>query len=160
MQKEKIIAIILGVVICLSIGFASGYFSGSGAGTWYANIEKPFFQPPSWVFGPAWTLLYILMGVAAGLIWGEQEVRFEAKRLALIVFAVQLALNAAWSFLFFYFESPFWAAVEIVALWFMIVLTMYLFKQIRPVASYLMIPYLLWVSFASLLNFSIYYLNS
>jgi translocator protein len=126
-------------------------------GTWYAGLEKPPWNPPSWVFGPVWTTLYVLMGVAAWLVWDRSGAGASA---ALTLFVVQLVLNAAWSWLFFGLQSPGLALIEIVVLWALIVATTMLFWRVRAGAGALMLPYLAWVTFATALNFEIWRLNS
>ncbi|MBN2587169.1 MAG: tryptophan-rich sensory protein [Candidatus Fermentibacteraceae bacterium] len=140
------------VLASLSAGFIGSRFP---PGEWYETLEKPSFNPPGWIFGPVWTLLYILMGTAAWLVWKEQG--FSP---ALILFIAQLALNALWSYLFFGANRPDLAFFEIVVLWVLILLTMIFFWKARTLAGALLVPYLLWVSFASVLNFSLWRLNT
>jgi tryptophan-rich sensory protein len=133
-------------------------FTFSSIPTWYASLDKPFFNPPNWIFSPVWTLLYFLMGISLYLIllngWQDRE----AKR-GIILFFAQLLLNVAWSFVFFFLHNPAIAFIIIILLWIMIFLSIFQFLKINKLASYLLIPYLLWVSFASILNFSIWQLN-
>jgi len=150
--------ILIAVVVCLAIGGLSGMATTDAIEGWYATLNKPSFNPPNWVFGPAWTLLYILMGIAAGLVWKAGWERREV-RVALGIFAVQLLLNGLWSIIFFALESPLWALVEILVLLVFIVLTIVKFKPINATAAYLLVPYVLWVSFATVLTASIWYLN-
>lgn len=152
------IKILIAVVGTVAIGSASGFITAGAIDTWYAGINKPSFNPPNWIFGPVWTLLYILMGVAAGLIWSSTA-QPTVKRRALAVYILQLGLNALWSILFFGLKSPQVALAEIVLLWIAIVWCMRLFEPIHRTAAYLLIPYLLWVSFASVLNLAIVWLN-
>jgi len=152
----KIIICVFGIVL---LGGGSGYFAGSATTQWYNDLNKPFFQPPSWVFGPAWTLLYTLMGIALARVWHvDSDSKF--KRLALIIFAAQFILNLIWSPLFFYAHRPDLALIIIVVLWFLIIMTMRLFKKVDKIAAYLFIPYLMWVTFATMLNLAIVYLNT
>ena len=125
---------------------------------WYAGLVKPALNPPSWVFGPVWTTLYALMGIAAFLVWKNGWEKKEVKK-ALGVFGIQLFLNAIWSIVFFGLHNPGWALVDIIALWLAIVWTMVVFYKISKPATYLLILYILWVSFASYLNYSIWVLN-
>ncbi|MFO8184768.1 MAG: TspO/MBR family protein, partial [Candidatus Aegiribacteria sp.] len=118
------------------------------------SLAKPSFNPPGWVFGPVWTVLYILMGIAVWLVWKEQG--FST---AVYLFMAQLALNALWSYLFFGANKPGLAFLEIILLWVLILLTMILFWRVRTAAGVLFIPYLLWVSFASVLNYSLWRMN-
>lgn len=157
MSKYMKIAII--VATCLGVGYFAGTATQSGVDTWFPTQEKPIFNPPSWLFAPVWTTLYIMMGIAAGLVWSKIDSDRENVRKALIFFAIQLALNMLWSFLFFGLHNPFLAMIEIVLLWLMIYETWTRFKKIDKIAGYLFIPYLLWVSFATVLNASIWWLN-
>ncbi len=146
------------IALPLIVGFTSGYLSGSGAGNpWYQNLDKPSFNPPSWVFGPVWTTLYVLMGVSLFLIYDTP--RSAMRRWGLILFGVQLVLNFFWSLIFFRFEMLAAASAEILLLLASIVAMILVFYRVRPVAAYLQIPYLLWVSFASVLTITIYWMN-
>ena len=157
---SKIVKIAIAVAICLGVGYGSSLVTQSSITTWYPTINKPFFNPPNEVFAPVWTILYVMMGISAGLIWSKMEVVPILVTKALWVFVIQLILNALWSFLFFGLQNPFLALAEIMLLWLMIFETIKLFKPIDALASKLMIPYLLWVSFAMVLNGSIWWLNS
>lgn len=149
----------LGLAGWLLASFAAG---GIGAqfmpGAWYAALNKPSWTPPGAVFGPVWTVLYVLMGVAAWLVWRKEG--FAGAGAALTLFLVQLGLNALWSYLFFGRHRPDLALVDIVVLWALILVVTLLFWRHSPVAGGMMAPYLLWVSFASALNFSIWRLNA
>ncbi len=151
MDKVKLV---VSIAVPLMIGLLSGFLTDSDS-LWYQELEKPFFNPPGWVFGPVWTTLYILMGIAFYLVWTS------GKKIALpaYFYHVQLLLNALWSFLFFNFKMLLFAFVELVLLWLLIVLTMYYFRKISKTSFYLMIPYLVWVTFAGVLNLSLYILN-
>lgn len=127
---------------------------GSMPGEWYAALIKPAWNPPAWVFGPAWTLLYILMAVAAWLVW--KRAGFSRP---LAFYFLQLALNAAWTPIFFGAHQLGWALAEIVVLWTLILLTLLSFRRVSPVAGWLFVPYLAWVSFATFLNFTLWRLN-
>jgi tryptophan-rich sensory protein len=140
------------------VGGLAGAATDSGVRDWYPTLTKPSFNPPSWVFGPVWTVLYILMGIAAFLVWNK-GLDQEGVRLALALFAAQLFLNGLWSFLFFGMESPFVAFLEILVLWVLIVATVIAFWRMNPWAGLLLVPYLGWVSFAAVLNGSIWVLN-
>lgn len=139
-------------------GVIGSFFTISAIPTWYTGLVKPALNPPSWVFGPVWTILYALMGIAAFLVWKNGWERKDVK-IALGVFGIQLFLNAIWSIIFFGLQSSDWALVDIVLLWFAIVWTMVVFYKISKPAAWLLAPYLLWVSFASYLNYSIWILN-
>ncbi|MDD2985392.1 TspO/MBR family protein [Flavobacterium sp.] len=156
---SKTVKIIILVVVCLAVGYGSGIVTQSAIETWYVTLEKPFFNPPNWLFAPAWTTLYILMGISAGIIWSKMDNMPKLVKKALWVFAIQLILNALWSFLFFGMQNPLLALIEILLLWLLIFETMKVFKPIDSLASKLLIPYILWVSFATLLNASIWWLN-
>ena len=124
--------------------------------TWYEGLSKPSWTPPNWLFAPVWTILYVTMGVAAWLVWRRGSLTAVPMQL----FLLQLLLNVAWSAVFFRFRSPGWAFLEIVALWCAIFLTAIAFGGTAPVAGWLMVPYLVWVSYAAALNFAIWRLNS
>jgi tryptophan-rich sensory protein len=146
------------IVISELAGALGSIFTVSAIPSWYAALAKPALNPPSWVFGPIWTTLYALMGIAAFLVW-KKGLQSPAVRKALYVFGIQLALNSLWSVVFFGLRSPAWALVNIAALWIAIVWTMILFHRISKPAAWLLAPYILWVSFAAYLNFSIWTLN-
>ena len=156
---SKYAKIILMVVICLAVGYISSTVTQSGVKTWYPTLVKPFFNPPNWVFAPVWTALYILMGVAAALVWDKINVQKEDVKKALLFFGVQLLLNSLWSYLFFGLHNIFLAAIEIVILLLLIYETFVIFKRIDKNAGYMLIPYLAWVGFATMLNISFLYLN-
>lgn len=138
-----------------ALGSLSTY---SNIKSWYQFLERPALAPPNWVFGPVWTTLYVLMGIAAFLVWRE-GLRKTAVRKALVIFCFQLALNALWSVLFFGLQSPLLGLYGIAALWLAIALNIRLFYKVSPAAGLLLLPYLAWVSFASYLNYMIYALN-
>ena len=158
-DMNKIYKILVMVATCLVIGYFSGMVTRSAITTWYPTLVKPSFNPPNWIFAPVWTMLYIMMGVAAGLVWDRIGQQKEVVKNALVFFAVQLVLNALWSFLFFGLKNPMLSGLEIVILWLMIFETYSKFIKINKIAGYLFIPYLLWVSFASVLNANIWWLN-
>lgn len=148
----------ISIALPLLVGGIAGFFTSAGVNTWYAVANKPSFNPPNWIFAPVWTALYIMMGIALYLVW-KNETDKAVKQTALILFAVQLTLNFFWSFIFFYAKQPGWAFIEILAMWLMILLTIIWFRKISPVAALLLVPYICWVSFASVLNFYIWKLN-
>lgn len=156
---SKYLRIIYCVAICLVVGYLSSITTQSSINTWYPTLIKPSFNPPNWLFAPVWTLLFIMMGIAAGMIWNHLENQKELVKKALLFFTVQLLLNALWSYLFFGLNNVLLALIEIVLLWLIIYETFYIFKKIDKKAAYLFIPYLIWVGFAAVLNGSIYYLN-
>ena len=146
------------ILLCLSAGTAGSFFTATSVDTWYRAINKPVFTPPGYIFGPVWTLLYILMGISFYLLWRKGFDKRHSKR-ALWVFMVQLLLNPVWSFAFFGARSPLAGLIVIALLWAAIILTMAGFFRVSRIASILLIPYFLWVSFASILNGAIFLLN-
>ena len=148
------IKLMVSVGACLIVGFVAGIWTSSSISSWYSTLNKPSFNPPNWLFGPVWTVLYILMGIALYLVWNNH-----GSKIAVMFFVIQLVLNFLWSFLFFSLKNSLIAFIEILVLLMMIVTTTIEFYPISAAAAYLMIPYILWVSFASVLNFSIYWLN-
>ena len=156
---NKYLKIIYCVAICLAVGYLSSIVTQSSIKTWYPTIEKPSFNPPNWVFAPVWTMLFIMMGIAAGMVWNKLETNKELVKKGLLFFTVQLLLNALWSYLFFGLNNILLALIEIVLLWLIIYETYHIFKQIDKRASYLLIPYLAWVGFATILTGSIFWLN-
>jgi tryptophan-rich sensory protein len=163
MRVNNFFKLIIAIGVSLSAGAIGAIFTAPAIPTWYADLVKPALNPPAWIFGPVWTTLYVLMGIAAFLVWSSYPKASEDKKkqikIALGVFGAQLFLNAAWSITFFGFQNPGWALVDIILLWLAIVWTMVVFYQISKPAAYLLVPYLLWVSFASYLNYSIWVLN-
>jgi translocator protein len=147
----------ISIVLPFLAGGLGSLFTVSSVSTWYVTLEKPALNPPSWVFGPVWSLLYLLMGVSLYLVWISPSTKLV--RLALGVFALQLVLNANWSVVFFGLQSPGLALLNIILLWLAIVWTILKFHQISRIATYLLVPYLAWVSFAMYLNLSIFVLN-
>jgi len=150
--------LIKSLALTLMVGGVASFFTSSGVNGWYAVANKPSFNPPNWLFAPVWTVLYILMGIALYLVW-KNETDKAVKQTALIIFAVQLGLNFFWSFIFFYAQQPGWAFIEIMAMWIAILLTILWFGKISTVAAWLLVPYISWVSFATVLNFYIWKLN-
>lgn len=148
--------LILSITVCLAVGGISGFVTANEIPGWYVNISKPSFNPPNWIFGPVWTALYIMMGIAFFLVWKSNV---PVKEKAYLLFGLQLILNFFWSILFFSMHALGVALIEIILMWVCILLTIVSFYPISKPAAYLLIPYLLWVSFASVLNFSIWKLN-
>lgn len=157
MSMSNIVKLIVSLIIPLSVGAVAGMFTSQAVPNWYASLNRPSFSPPNWVFGPVWTTLYILLGTSFFLVWKENP--SQQRSLAIKVFAIQMFLNFAWSFIFFYFNMIGFALLEIILLWISIAVTIFLFYKIKPIAAYLNIPYLLWVSFATILNAGYYFLN-
>ncbi len=146
------------LAVCFGAAALGGIATGPEIDGWYRTLEKPSWQPPPWVFGPVWSVLYLLMAVAAWLVWRRSGFRDAAVPLSL--FAVQLILNVAWSWIFFRLEMPGWAWLELVVLWLAIVVTTWAFFRRTSAAGGLMLPYLAWVTFAGALNFAIWRLNA
>ena len=157
---KKYLRISYCVIICLTVGFFSGKITQSSITTWYPTLVKPVFNPPNWVFAPVWTMLYTFMGIAAGLIWNEIENKTKEVKIALQYFILQLGLNALWSYLFFGLQNLVLASIEIILLLLILVECYKLFKPINATAAKLFIPYIVWVSFATLLTWRIHYLNN
>lgn len=150
--------ILIAVIVCLGIGFMASFATQSSVNDWYVTLNKPSFNPPNWVFAPVWTILYILMGVAAGMVWARGFYHKWVKT-ALYHFGFQLVFNALWSIVFFGFKQPFWALLVILTLLVLIILTIKWFKVVSTTAAWLMVPYLIWICFATLLNYEIWVLN-
>lgn len=158
MKKNNIFKIILAIIVCQLVGITSGISTINAIPNWYATLNKPFFSPPNWIFGPVWTTLYLMMGVSAGLIWLKGLKSINVKK-ALFYFIIQLFLNFTWSIVFFGLRQPLLAFINITLLWLSILITIIKFYKISKLAAYLLLPYILWVTFASILNFSIFVLN-
>lgn len=157
-MKKSIYYILISVAICLLVGFLSGFATQSSVNDWYLTLNKPFFNPPNWVFAPVWSALYVLMGIAAGMVWAKGYYHIWVKT-ALYHFVFQLLLNALWSIVFFGLKSPLGALFIIIALNILLLFTFKWFKVVKAAAAYLLLPYMAWVAFASLLNAAIWFLN-
>ena len=157
MNKTLTLKFLVSILLPLSLGAIAGMFTSQSVPEWYATLNRPSFNPPNWIFGPVWTTLYILMGISFFLIWKQEASKVRNR--AILIFLLQLVLNFAWSFIFFYFNMIGLALVEIILLWISIVMMLVVFYKIKPLASYINIPYLLWVTFATVLNASYYILN-
>ena len=155
---SDILKLLASIIVCQLAGFIGSIFTRPAIPGWYANLAKPSFTPPNWVFGPVWISLFLLMGIAAFLVWQKG---FDDKRvrISLGIFAVQLILNTSWSIFFFGLKSPLLGFFDILLLWIAIFLTMIYFARVSKTATILLLPYILWVSFAALLNFSIWRIN-
>lgn len=151
--------LIISIAIPVLIGGSAGFFTATGVESWYQTIQKPSWNPPSWIFAPVWTTLYVLMGIALFLIW-KSAAPDTLKKTAIGLFALQLTLNFFWSFIFFKLEQPGWALAEIIVMWIFILLTIFSFAKINTTAAWLLVPYISWVSFATILNYTIWKLNS
>ncbi len=154
---KKIYKLILALLIPQAAAGIGSFFTAGSVDTWYKTIEKSTLNPPGWVFGPVWTALFLLMGYALYLVWTDEGGK--NKRRAYWIFGIQLALNTLWSIIFFGLQSPGGALVEIVFLWLAILAMIFVFAKISKLAAWLLIPYILWVSFAAYLNYSIWMLN-
>lgn len=155
---KNFIALVVFVIACELVGFAGVPFTSSAIPTWYTTLNKPIFSPPNWLFGPVWTLLYFLMGVSFWLIW-RKGWKKKKVRDASIFFGAQLFFNLIWSPAFFGLRSPLLGLMVIIPMWILIWLTIKKFETISKTAAWLLVPYLLWVSFATMLNASILILN-
>ncbi len=156
------LALVGWVALSLSAG-AVGGLASLNAREFYATLIRPSWAPPGWLFGPAWTVLYVLMGVAAWLVWRERPLADDAtaaiRRRGLTLFVAQLALNALWTWLFFYWRAGAWASGEIVVLWLAIACVALLFARVRGAAAWLLVPYLAWVTYATALTFAVWRAN-
>ena len=159
MKISNPIKFIISVLIPVGIGAISGLFTASNVKTWFVTVAKPSFNPPGWLFAPVWTTLYIMMGIAFFLVWKNETIQKSIKQKAIILFAIQMVLNFLWSFIFFQQHEIGWALVDIVLLWIFILLTIFSFAPISKTAAWLLVPYISWVSFATILNFAIWQLN-
>lgn len=158
MKIASISRLIVSILVCQLAGIVGSAFTRASIPTWYATLQKPAFTPPNWLFAPVWTILFLLMGISAYLIWREGLANRQVS-IALSIFGIQLVLNIFWSFFFFKLQSPLYGFVEIVILWLAILFTILYFLKISRTASLLLLPYLFWVSFAAVLNFYIMKLN-
>ncbi|MFA6554567.1 MAG: TspO/MBR family protein [Candidatus Paceibacterota bacterium] len=158
MKISNPLKLIIAIVVSELAGIIGTVFTSPSVTGWYSTLIKPSFNPPSWVFGPVWTTLFVLMGIAAFLIWKKGLERRDVK-IALSIFIGQLVLNTLWSIIFFGIHSPGGAFIEILFLWMAILATIISFYKISKAAAYLLIPYILWVSFAMFLNYTIWMIN-
>jgi len=157
-KTRDIVKLVISLVACQCAGLIGSIFTTPAIPIWYAALEKPPFTPPNWLFAPAWGTLYVLMAIAAFLVW-RRGLNQEGVKSALLIFVIQLVLNALWSVVFFGFKSPIAGIVVIVVLWVAILFTILKFFRLSVVAGSLLIPYILWVSFATALNIAIWMLN-
>jgi len=157
-KARDIVRLIISLVACQCAGLIGSIFTRAAIPTWYATLEKPSFTPPNWLFAPAWATLYLLMAISAFIIWrrGLDDSRV---KIALGIFIIQLILNALWSVVFFGLESPLYGFIVIVALWIAILFTMLRFFKLSTLAGSLLLPYIGWVSFAAVLNLTIWLIN-
>ncbi|MFH1651601.1 MAG: TspO/MBR family protein [Chloroflexota bacterium] len=157
-RTSDVLELVASLVVCLMAGAVGSIFTTPSIPTWYASLQKPFFNPPGELFAPVWTLLYLLMGLAAFFVWRE-GLSSRRVRVALALFLGQLALNILWSGAFFGMRSTLFGLIVIIPLWLAILVTMVLFFRVRGLSGWLMLPYLLWVTFASVLNIALWQLN-
>jgi tryptophan-rich sensory protein len=155
---RKALRALVAVLICEGAGIIGSVFTTPSIPGWYAGLTKPPFNPPNWIFGPVWITLYAMMGISAYLVY-EKGIRKKEVKKALAVFAIQLVLNALWSIVFFGSHMMFAAIIVILLLWATILASILLFRRISKTAAYLLVPYILWVTFATVLNISLYVLN-
>jgi len=156
---NKFVKIAIALIVCLLVGYSASVVTRPSVESWYPTLIKPIFNPPNWIFMPMWTFLYILMAIAAGLVWDKIKEQNDRVKKALAFFLIQLTLNAIWSYLFFGLKNQMLALIEIALLWLMIYETYLKFIKINKIAGYLLVPYLFWVAFAAILNASIWWLN-
>jgi len=181
MKYNNLLKFLTSIIICELAGMVGSVFTIPQIGSWYKELNKPFFNPPSWIFGPVWTALFVLMGISLYLVWlkkwdpknriGSDKTKAwnsysqkfftgHWKRINIIlIFATQLILNVLWSVIFFAVHSPIVAFFELLMLWFAIVFTIVNFYRVSKIAAFLLLPYILWVSFAGILNFVIILIN-
>jgi translocator protein len=152
----NILKFAVSVGLCFLVAFLGSALTSPSIPTWYAQLNKPFFNPPNWIFGPVWSALYFLMGVSLYIVWKKN---LKNKEKGMKVFILQLILNLLWSLVFFGLHQPLLALITIIALWVAIFMTIKSFYKISKIAAYLLYPYISWVTFASILNFAIVLLN-
>ena len=156
-MRFNIFRLIASLIICQLAGVIGSVFTTPAISGWYASLEKPAFNPPNWIFAPVWIFLYLLMGVTLYILW--QNLPKKDAKIALVFFAIQLVLNVLWSVVFFGLELPLLAFLEIIILWIFILLTMIKSSRVSKMPVYLLLPYILWVNFAAILNFFLWRLN-
>jgi translocator protein len=155
---KKVLRFIISIIICQSAGIFGSLFTFEAVPDWYITLEKPFFAPPNWIFGPVWIILYFLMGVSLYIVW-KDELKSKTRNVFFVVFAIQLILNALWSLLFFGLKSPLLGLIDILILDVMLVVTIFYAKRVSKYAAMLLIPYMVWIIIASVLNYAIMVLN-
>jgi tryptophan-rich sensory protein len=161
MNKKVIndsLKLVICIAVCIGAGLVGSIFTRDSISSWYAFLQKPAFTPPNWLFAPVWILLYILMGIAVFMVWRKGLNQFQVRE-SIVIFIIQLVLNAGWSYAFFGLKSPGLGLIVIVPLWTAILLTIINFFRVSHTAAYLLIPYIVWVSYATVLTFSIYLMN-
>ena len=158
-RKSNIVAFVIALAVPFTVAAIGGIVTSSSVSTWYQTLNKPAWNPPAWVFGPVWTVLYFMMGLASWLVWRRRSQNEAQVRSALGWYGLQLSLNLGWSVIFFGLQQIGLALIEIVALWSTLLLTTVKFWHIRRAAAGLLLPYLLWTTFATALNAAIWWLN-
>ena len=158
MGKSNIFKLVICLVLTIGLGGAGGFFTVKEIASWYVTLHKPNFNPPNYLFGPAWSVLYVLMGISLYIIW-KQPPSAQRKQ-AITIFLIQFTLNIIWSFIFFNQHQILWALADIIAMWLLILLTIFSFAKLNKTAAWLLVPYISWVSFATLLNAAIWMLNN
>jgi len=159
MKNNKIIIYAFTIGISLIAGIIGMLFNSLSLKTWYLFLNKPFFNPPNWIFAPVWLILFILMGISLGLILDNKKIKIKEKADAVFIFTIQLVFNIAWSMFFFALRNPMLGFMDIILLWLAIIANMLYFQKLNKISARLLFPYFLWVSFASILNYSIWMLN-
>ena len=157
-MNKKVLKFIASIIICQSAGVFGSLVTFEAIPGWYITLEKPFFAPPNWIFGPVWIILYYLMGVSLYIVW-KDELKSKTRNVFFVVFAIQLILNALWSLLFFGLKSPLLGLIDILILDVMLVVTIFYAKRVSKYAAMLLIPYMVWIIIASVLNYAIMVLN-
>jgi tryptophan-rich sensory protein len=157
MKKESWVKLVIAILVCQLAGIAGAIYTSGSLTTWYVTLAKPLFNPPNWIFAPVWISLFLLMGISLWLVW--QKEKKKNINTAFVFFSIQLVLNAMWSAFFFGMQNPLYALIDIALLWLAIVATILSFWKISKPAAYLLVPYILWVTFAAVLNFYIWRLN-
>lgn len=157
MKIIDILKLVASIILCQLAGFLGSLFTTSAIPTWYATLRKPFFTPPNWIFSPVWISLFLLMGISLFFVWRKTD--HPKFKIAFIFFFIQLILNVLWSVAFFGLKSPLLGLIDIFLLWIAILFTIVNFLKVSKMAGFLLLPYFLWVSFATLLNFSLWILN-
>lgn len=158
MNYKSIIKLLLSIGLCQTAGLIGSIFTNPVIPTWYASLVKPSFNPPNWVFAPVWLILYTLMGISLYLVWQKGIKKNNVKALV-ILFLIHLIFNALWSILFFGLQNPLAGLLNIIIIWSLIIILIIRFYKIQKLSAYLLVPYFLWVTFASILNFSLWWLN-
>jgi len=160
--SKNIFKFVISIIICESVGIIGSFFTFSSVSNWFPTLVKPWFSPPSWLFGPVWTILYFLMGLSLYIVWNKTETisKQKYKKQFFILFGIQLILNALWSFLFFGLKSPISGLIDILFLDMAVITTIIYANRVSKYAAVLLAPYMAWIIFATLLNFEIALLNN